>query len=261
VTKARILRASGPGAWAGRPLRQARYVLFDPEVDSFTYALANADELAEVLAELLGCDPAEVRARIDEGLSELELGDNLARDIGWRGFAQKRRPQLPSHHLAAWAIARIRKPSLVVETGILNGLGSRTILCALERNAEEGAPGRLVSFDVVKGAGEMLVPERLRGAWTPVYEPTPQALAPNLGEQPVDFFLHDSVQSHEHLQAEVEAMLPLMAPGGILTTTVGWSSYLEERAAELGGTHGGFRERPADHFYTGRTLAWLRLPE
>jgi len=260
IAKARILRRYGPGTWKGKPLRQARYVLFDPEVDSFTYALANLDELAATLARLLGCAQAEARAHLEEARTDPTFGEQLSRDIGWRAVSVKRRPQLPSHHLSAWVIVRVRKPALTVETGILNGLGSRTILRALERNAAEGSPGRLVSFDVVEGSGKTLVPDGMRAAWTPVYEGTPEALAPQLAGTPIDFFIHDSVQSHEHLVAEVEAALPLLAPKAILMTTVGWSTYLEERSAELGAEFEGFAEQPADHFYPGRTLAWLRLP-
>ena len=66
-------------------------------------------------------------------------------------------------------------PEVAVETGILDGLGSRSMLRALQRNAEVGRDGRLWSFDIMPGAGA-LVPDRLAGRWTPLYEDTEEGL-------------------------------------------------------------------------------------
>lgn len=259
ITKARVLRTHGHGAWADRPLRRLRYVLFDPEVDTFTYRLANLDELTRQLAVVLDRPADALAPHLEEALADPELGDALARDIGWRALFVKRRPPLPSHHLSAWIIVRVCRPSLVVETGILEGLGSRTILRALQLNGAEGSPGRLMSFDVLSGAGA-LVPERLRPGWEPVYEPTPEALRCRLDGRRVDLFLHDSVQDAEHLRAELDAVLPHANPGAVLMTVAGWTGVLEEIAGPLGARCETFRERPVDHFYSGRRVSWMRLP-
>jgi len=261
ITKAKILRRSDSSAWDGRPLRKARYVLFDPEVDTFTYRIENVDELAERLALVLDRPPAEIRAHLAAALDDPELGPGLSRDIGWRVLFTKRRPPLPSHHLSAWAIIRATKPELVVETGILEGLGDRIMLRALQLNAEEGSPGRLTAFDIMPGSGRLLVPERLRPAWEPIYEPTPEALRSHLEGRRVGLFLHDSVPDADHLRAELEAVLPHMAPGGVVMTVHGWTGVLAEEAGGLEGRTAAFEERPEDHFYGGRTLAWMRLPE
>ncbi|HEX7279620.1 MAG TPA: class I SAM-dependent methyltransferase [Solirubrobacterales bacterium] len=260
MTKAKVLRQHGAGPWEGRPLRRARYVLADPEIDTFTYPVANLTEMSELLSEVLEHPADELQGYLDEALADPELGPRLSRDVGPGAIYMKRRPPLPAHHLAAWALIRACKPKLVVETGILEGLGSRTMLCALHLNSKEGRGGRLISFDVLPGAGRKLVPKRLRSAWEPIYEPTPEALARHLEGLEVDFFLHDSVQEYDHLVAEVDAMLPFMAPGGTLMTVAGWTGLLDQLAEELRGRSRTFRERPLDHFYSGRTLSWMRLP-
>jgi hypothetical protein len=260
VTKAKVLREHGAGPWEERPLRRARYVLSDPEIDTFTYPVANLAEMGELLSEVLERPAAELQGYVDEALATPELGALLSREIGPRAIYMKRRPPLPAHHLAAWALIRACKPKLVVETGILEGLGSRTMLCALRRNSEEGHRGRLMSFDVLPGSGRGLVPKRLRSSWDPIYEPTPEALIRNLAGLEVDFFLHDSVQEYDHLVAEVDAVLPFMASGGTLMTVAGWTGLLDELADKLRGHSRTFRERPLDHFYSGRTLSWMRLP-
>lgn len=52
ITKIGVVRRYGAS-----PLREWRYVLLDPEVDSFTYPIANQDELARTLASVLNRSP------------------------------------------------------------------------------------------------------------------------------------------------------------------------------------------------------------
>jgi hypothetical protein len=112
---------------------------------------------------------------------------------------------------------------VAVETGILERLGSRTILRALQRNAEARRDGHLWSFDIMRGAGA-LVPERLATRWTPPSEASEQGLPRLLAQRSVGFFIHDSLPDPERDL-----------------------SYAE------------FCERPQDHFYGGRHLAWARV--
>jgi hypothetical protein len=258
LTKARNLRRTGPGAWRGRPVRMARFVLLDPEVDTFSYWIDNDAELAERLAPVLGRRPEDVHALVREALLDPELGERLTRDIGWRVLFHKRRPPLAGHHLSAYAIVRALGPEVTVETGILDGLGSRTMLRALQRNAEDGRDGRLWSFDIMPGAGA-LVPQRLASRWTPRYEPAEQGLPRLLDGRSVDFFIHDSLPDPEHQRRELVTALDSARPGAVVMTTHGWSGVLKELATERHLTYAEFRERPRDHFYGGRHLAWARV--
>jgi len=258
ITKARNVRRSGTGPWRGRPVRIATFVLLDPEVDTYSYPLDNQDELAECLAPLLGRPADEVLELLREAVEDVELGRLLTRDIGWRVLFHKRRPPLAGHHLSAYAIVRALAPELAVESGILDGLGSRTMLRALQRNAEGGRPGELWSFDVMPGAGE-LVPDRLATRWSPVDEPTEQGLPALLAERSLDFFIHDSLPDPKHQRRELVMALDRARPGAVVMTTHGWSDVLRELARERDLTYAEFRERPRDHFYGGRHLAWARV--
>jgi methyltransferase family protein len=257
LTKARNLRRTGAGPWSGRPVRIARFVLLDPEVDTYSYWIDNAGELADCLAPVLDRPPEEVRALLREALEDIELGERLTRDIGWRVLFHKRRPPLAGHHLSAYAIVRALGPEVAVETGILDGLGSRTMLRALQRNADEGRLGHLWSFDIMPGAGA-LVPERLAPRWTPLYEPTERGLPRLLDGHSVDFFIHDSLPDPEHQRRELVTALDSARPGAVVMTAYGWTGVLKELATERGLTYAEFRERPRDHFYGGRHLAWAR---
>jgi hypothetical protein len=253
VTKARKARAYG---WSPRaqPRGWLREVVLSPEVDSYTYALENEGELAFTLAGVLGETPARVAAVLAEPHRDEELTSGLARDVGWRALWLKRRPELAGHHLSMWAAVRLLRPRLVVETGILEGLGSRTVLRALQRNAAEGHPGRLVSFDVMPTAGS-LVPPRLAGAWTRVIESTTTGLDAHLGDAEVDVFLHDSLPDPSHQRLELRWALAHRARLAI--TTSGWTGVAQELAAAHGLKAVTFTDAPREHFFGGRQIVYI----
>ena len=128
------------------------YVLLDPEPDNFTYELDNEQELADWVARVSGREAAEVDVVLAEARGDRVLTDRLRAATAGRWWWSK--PQPPFGKRLAWyALARLLKPALIVETGVHDGLGSLLLLRALERNALEGASGRLVSFDVNPAAG------------------------------------------------------------------------------------------------------------
>lgn len=254
LTKARKARAFG---WSARthPAGWLREVVLSPEVDTYTYALANRDELAAVLADALDVPTGAALAVLDEADAEPELGARLTRDLRHRVLWSKRRPALAGHHLSMWAAVRLLRPRVVVETGILDGLGSRTVLAALARNAAEGGPdGRLWSFDVMPHAGS-LVPSRLAPRWHRVIESSATALDAHLGDAQVDLFLHDSLPDPGHQRFELVWALDHGARLAI--TTHGHSDVARSLAAERGARVLTFRDVPREHFYPGRRLAFL----
>ena len=236
-----------------RPLFAAKYVLIDPEVDNFTYEIANEDELVALLANALGIDRDRAAAYVAEARSDRELNDELSRRIRWR-FHMKRRIHL-GRRLGLYAIARELKPRLAVEAGIQDGLGSLVLLRALERNAEEGHPGRLISFDILPGG--WLVPDRLRGNWTTIFESTTTALEPALAGHEVDLMVHDSGDDYDRERHEYETALAHAGPrlGLVSGSGLQRARALPDVCADLGIEYHLFSERPKDHFYPGAGLA------
>jgi methyltransferase family protein len=229
-----------------RPLFAAKYVLLDPEID-------NDDELVDFLASALGIDRARAAEHVAEARSDPELTDELSRRIRWR-WDMKRGIHL-GRRLGLYAIAREVKPQLAVEAGIQDGLGSLVLLRALERNGEEGHPGRLISFDILPGG--WLVPERLRAMWTTIFESTTTALEPALDGLQVDLLVHDSGDDYERERHEYATAL---AHAGARLALVSGSGLQRARAlpdvcAALGVDYHLFSERPKDHFYPGAGLA------
>jgi len=255
LTKAAVLRRHDvrlrdrPGTWL-------RYVLLDPEVDSFTYPLANRGELLQILAEQTGLPVGTLAGHAAEVLDDPELTTRLRRRLRFR-LDVKRDLHLVSHHLAAWVLIRARRPGLVVEAGVLDGLASLVMLRALERNAQEGHPGRLVSLDVMPGAGA-LVPPRLRTGWTLEIRDSRTGIGAVVHD-PVELFVSDSLPDSAHVRDELEAVLGRAAPTLDVIQVWGTLPALHEVAAERGVPVRVFQERPEGHFYPGNRIALARL--
>jgi hypothetical protein len=246
ITKYRNLRGSGRPLLADRMLG-LWHVLFDPEVESYTYDVANEHELADQLGHIFGVPPTEVLAYFQETHEDAELNRKLQRRVRWR-FATKHR--LPLGNRGIWyAVVRIRKPRTVVETGMLMGLGSLALLRALERNAEEGHPGELVSVDLDPGAG-WLVPRHLRHRWTKLLgmsgEVLPGALEPNT----VGVFIQDTAHTYENQRAEFGIALEYADdPIVLLDSGGGQTSVLQEICQFHGAERNSLSPRPVRHIY------------
>jgi hypothetical protein len=226
-----------------RPWIAAKYMFWDPEVESYSYELANEPELAEALSPLLCKTPAHVRAWFDEARSD----PYLARD---RGFHWSSKRRLPLGNRTIWyPIVRAIKPRVIVEAGVHEGLGSELLLCALKRNAAEGHPGRLISFDIHEDTGWLVHPD-LRENWKLVLESTLTALERVLREEnlEVDLFIHETPHTEQFLRTELDAVLHHAAArvwvadsSGLLCPTV------RDYCGRYNGCHTHFQDIPKDH--------------
>lgn len=140
--------------------------------------------------------------------------------------------------LVWYSLVRSYRPSVVVETGVCNGVTTSFILLALEHNKN----GHLYSIDFPVFATEAidpaefwggkggamipkgkqpgwLIPDELRERWT-LHTGKSQELLPkvlsDLGD--IDMFVHDSDHSHECMIFEYNAALPHLRQGGILAS-------------------------------------------
>lgn len=247
MTKLAVVRANHASV-----RRWWRFVLLDPEIDSFTYAIANRDELAAVLGELLDRPIEEMRVRLDETDAD-PLLERARRQPLRRRWWVKSHPPLHGILLAHWAIIRTLKPARVVETGVLDGMGTTVILAALERNAREQAGGELVSVDVLRGAGA-LVPSWLRGRWTLVIGDSVSTLGQAVAGEPVGYFTSDSLRDPGHIAAELGVVLANATDAMIASTVWGDLPVFEDDSLRVIR----FQDKPVDHFWRGRTLAFAR---
>jgi hypothetical protein len=229
LTKRRVLRHFDHPLLSRRGLS---YLARDPEVDSFTYRIVNEEDLAAVLADLTG-DPLETMAALfREAPDSLELG---------RGFGHKSHIPVSGFHGSLYALTRRLRPRHVLETGVLDGVGSLLVLEALARNGDEGTVGRLTSIDIDPYAGRLVArrPD-LTSYWHPVTGDSRDVLPRFLPEW----------------ERELEMVLPWLADGGAVVTTQDFHGVLGPATERQGMGYRRFQEHPLDHFYPGRMIGF-----
>jgi hypothetical protein len=244
LTKYRLMRGFDADIGLRRKLA---YVFLDPEIESFSYELSNESEMIALMSSALECPEADLAAYAAETRSDPELGPLLAHHLRWR-FDVKHRPPL-GNRLAWYLIARAFKPKLIVETGIYQGLGSLTLLRALERNSQEGHPGELMSFDAVASAGS-IVREQARRGWSKHVGFTSDLLAPALEGRQVDILLQDTDHTEANQRMEFGAALAHAAPRLLLVdASGGHSPTLKAISSERGGSYNLVPLRSYEHVF------------
>lgn len=240
--KVQVLRAHGEPV-----LRNLGYVISDPEIDNFTYELGNEGELCDWIATSLPCDRGRAAELLVEARSNPALYERLRLATSGR-FSAKSEPPL-GRRLGWYVIVRLVQPTRVIETGIHDGLGSLVLLAALDRNAEDGVEGELVSFDVDRTSGWM-VGDHPR--WSRRIESTTTGLETALREAPTQIFLHDSLHTYEHEHFELSTAARFLDRAGVLLSDNSHAtSALSDVCERDGLRYEYFAERPRAHFYRG----------
>lgn len=239
------------------PVWAIHYLLFGREFANFTYKIGNTRELAGIVADVTGASPetafAFIRELEDDATLRAALIAAASRDEARHAGVEYGR------RLGWYALARITRPQLIVETGVDAGLGSAVLLRALQRNADDGAAGRLISIDIRPDVGS-LVDESLRRGWTLLVGDSLRMLETLRGE--VGVFIHDSAHTYEHELAELRAIEMIRAPGAVLVSdNAHGSSALRDYCTEKGLAFFSFREKPRHHFYPGAVLGAARFAD
>lgn len=226
------------------------YVLWDPELGTFSYELAETDSFVEPLAAVLGSPPGNVAAVIREFGDDRTLREKVANAT--RGHPEsKRRPPL-GRHLIAYVCLRVRRPKLAVEVGVRHGLGSLVMLRALELNAEEGSAGRLLSIDIDPSAGVLVDPRD--ASWEFSCGAGSAVLGSAIAGRGVGFILSDSVPDPCETGAEFSAALGNPDFPVILMQNGAWNSVTDDLVRNRSGLIAQLQESPTDHWCKGRLV-------
>lgn len=228
------------------------WLLTSREASNYTYDLTdrNLDQLAWFVAAV--CDTThgtamtyileilddtciqEVVATVTRSSSRQHVADEVARlgrRVGW------------------YAIARIIKPRLVVETGTEKGLGAITLASALLRNRDDGYEGALWTIDVDETAGEYIVNDYAK-VTTRITANSVRFLRG--AKAKVDLFIHDSDHDIAYEADELAAVAPhLNYRSIVLSDNAHYSGALSHFSLRHCRRYLFFREEPARHFYPG----------
>lgn len=231
-------------------------------------ALSKSYEAAPCVEKLLGLKKDTLRDMI------LELAEDrpflqyvnrkvemAAEDIRRRGM--KGTVGVFNYGPLLYALIRVFKPSVMIETGVASGTSSACVLKAMQVNGK----GRLISIDLPAGDtvnseytafqwnrkgsfGPTLVTEdfstgyavqdTLKDRWKLVLGDAKVELPRLLKEAgPVDVFMHDSEHSYEHMTFEFESVYPFLTPGGlVLSDDVSWNDSFKDFANRVGKPYG-----------------------
>lgn len=222
------------------------------EYTNFTYDLTdlNKEYLASFVAAVTGTD----RNTALRYIQELEEDDVLRSHIdertqasGERHFADRRISY--GKRLGWYAIARIVKPRVVVETGVEKGLGACVLAAALLRNKDEGFPGNYYDTDIQPRAGYLL-----QGKYADVgrilYGDSITSL--ETLDATLDLFINDSDHSSQYERREYETIQHKLAEDAII---IGDNAHetrnLLDFAIETDRDFLFFQEKPYRHWYRG----------
>ena len=182
----------------------------------------------EGIAQVTGIDQSLVDEQLDD-LPEFLVAENKdpGMTIKWSATSE----------LAAttYALIKLLKPDIVVETGVGAGVSSWTILHAMNENRI----GRLISIDLPTPNTELLpevgylVPQELRTRWDLRTGPARLLLPQVLNELvEIDIFQHDSRHSYSNQIREYLSAWPFIKSGGVLVSDDVNNDALYEAARE-----------------------------
>jgi predicted O-methyltransferase YrrM len=235
-----------------RPGDAVRYLARGREISNMTYELANRDDIVPFVAGLPGAVPQDVARHLRELQDDAELRRRLAARLRCR--PDRERQPLYGKRALYYCIVRCERAPVVVETGTHDGLGSMVLGSALSRNAADGAPGELLTFDINPDEGWLIgseLADRVRVHVGDTRETLPRALS----GRTVGVFLHDSAKTLVQESFEFETGLRHRGDRVVLITDEARATgVLRELSRREGGRYATFKERPLRHWWPGNEI-------
>lgn len=222
------------------------------EYTNFTYDLTekNLRYLAHTISLVTGCPVDEITRLMQEPRDDVLLKEHLNRSLSEHGLPQRRDVECVFGRRLGWyALARIMRPRVIIETGVDKGHGSILLCAALLRNTREGHPGKYFGLDIAPTAGWLLSGEYSRVGEI-VYGDSIRSLESFGGN--IDMFINDSDHSADYEFREYQTIHAKLSARAII---LGDNAHATDRLCKFSEQTGRrfifFREEPADHWYPG----------
>ena len=234
-------------------------LLESAEHTNFTYDLAPASR--RYLAHTVALITNTTAARVMDLFDEIEGDEAFSRHI--REETNKQSERLiaasdgsvkPGRRLGWYAVARLTKPKLIIETGVDKGLGSIVLCAALARNAAEGSPGRYLGTDINPAAGYLLE-EPYNQFGEIKYGDSIETL--KTVRDDVDIFVNDSDHSAHYEADEYSIIAPHLSEKAVV---LGDNAHATDKLADFADKTGRnflfWREKPVHHWYPGAGIGF-----
>jgi predicted O-methyltransferase YrrM len=204
------------GSFSDSSRRAVTWLVSSREYTNYTYPITSLSRsyMAAAVAVATGKSVSEVLIAFDEAESDQMLLEHIASAIAKSpDRVMTDRNVHFGRRLAWYAVVRLIKPNIVVETGVDKGLGSCLLAAALRRNHEGGSPGTYYGTDINPAAGYLL---------SGIYADYGKVL---LGDSiatlqefdmPIDVFINDSDHSSEYEAAEYRTVERKISPSAIV---------------------------------------------
>lgn len=220
------------------------------EDSNFYYDLTqqNLDYLGHFIANLTHVDHQSVMDLFRELEQNSNLRDHIQSQLNSSNYDKKIDVRY-GRRVGWYALIRITKPKLVVETGVDHGVGACVIAQALILNTEEGFPGRYLGTDINPKAGQLFT-----GKYVDVGKVAYGDSVTTLEslEENIDIFINDSDHSSIYEKSEYNSIRSKLSPHALILGDNSHStSALADFSLESGRRFYFFPEEPKDHWYPG----------
>ncbi len=229
-----------------------RWLASSREVTNYTYHPTdqNRRELAHFISDVTGAELALVSSYLDEVVSD----EALRQHVGQRTAASPHRSTADAEarygrRIGWYALVRLLRPAVVVESGVDKGIGTCVLAAALLRNRDEGALGKVYAIDINPRAGWLVGPPYAEVVEF-VFSDSHAALRGLEG--PIDIFIHDSEHSYGHEAGEYAIVRQRLSEGALVVSDNAHATpTLMDFAEAQGQKYYFWHERPRKHFYPG----------
>lgn len=225
-----------------------KWLFTSREDTNFTYGLtrSNMRHLAHMISIVTGKPSQQALDFIDEANSDQELRQHIISRMqsGPDRYYSDARADF-AKRLGWYALVRIAKPELVVETGVDKGLGAVVIASALLKNGK----GRYLGTDIDPTAGRLLSGKYAQ-VGTVLYGDSITSLG-NLAEK-IDIFINDSDHSAEYEAREYQVIEGKLSDGAfVIGDNAHATDMLMEWSERKNRNFLFWREQPLSHWYPG----------
>lgn len=236
--------------------RYVKWLLGSKETTNLTYHLRddNLIYLGHFIAIVTGKTYKEVEVLFKEILEDTLLHKHVSElyKNGEDAFKSDNEVRL-ARRVGWYAIIRIVKPRLVIETGVDKGLGSCVIAAALLRNKAEGYEGKYYGTDINPSAG-FLFQEPYSQMGKILYGDSIESLKKI--SEPIDVFINDSDHSENYEAQEYEIIKNNLSDSSyIIADNAHCNTKLHEFALKTDRKFLYFQEMPKNHWYVGASIA------
>ena len=227
-----------------------RWSVKNTENSNFYYDLEERDlfYLANLIAHVTNSSIESVEKYFTEILTDKAFRLHIEEGFRLSGYNQNVEVKI-GRRVGWYAIARITKPSKILETGVDHGIGACVLTRALLLNESEGFGGSYFGTDIDLAAGQLLRDDYSRVGKI-LYGDSLKSL--DSFNQKIDLFINDSDHSSDYEYLEYRQVLSKLSSTAII---IGDNAHVTDSLARFSAEESRhflfFREDPKNHWYPG----------